>query len=62
MRLRSPLIDTGIEMGENIASTPAIPMLLIGSFTNKGEREREERGIGSNTEIFPLTSAGLSEP
>ena len=58
--MRSPLIDTGIEMGENIASTPAIPMLLIGSFTNKGERE--ERGTGSNDEIFPLTSAGLSEP
>ena len=55
--MRSPLIDTGIEMGENIASTPAIPMLLIGSFTNKGER-----GIDSNDQIFPITRAEFSEP
>ena len=47
-------------MGENIARTPAMPMLLIGSFTNK--EERGERGIDSNDQIFPITIVGLSEP
>jgi len=37
--LRCPLKDIDGEMGENIARTPVMPMLLIGSFTNKGERE-----------------------
>ena len=44
--LRCPIKDIDGEMGENIASTPVITMLLIGSYSNKGERKGRGGKIG----------------
>ena len=47
-QLEVPLKGYRRIMGENIARTPVMPMLLIDSFTNKREREG---GIDSNDQI-----------